>query len=145
MGHVLGIGTLWNYGRTLRTAPPDYRFTGKTANVHYADDGGVGPVPVQDMSGPGTRAGHRRESTFLNELRTGFMQLGVNPLSRITAGSMRDMGYGASLTAEEYALPAPAPTVTTTTSGGAAAVEEGLDIANGEEILQAKAIVLPAP
>ncbi len=36
---------------------------------------------------------------------TGFINLGENPLSRITAGSLRDLGYKTSMVGEKYDLP----------------------------------------
>jgi hypothetical protein len=63
------------------------------------------------MFGPGTRLSHWRKSVLDNELMTGFLNLGENPLSRITAGSMRDLGYGAASVGESYDLPRGAPGV----------------------------------
>lgn len=141
MGHVLGIGTLWNFRRTLRTPAPDFRFLGKKANVAYADIGGQGLLPIEDMFGPGTRGGHWRESTLDNELMTGFIESNnTNPLSRITAGSMRDLGYGSAMTAEDYQLPAPVVTTAAGATGGTSSVED-VDIANGEELLELQATV----
>jgi hypothetical protein len=107
MGHVLGVGTLWNsFGRTLRQGSPmDRFFSGKYANVHWKAEGGVGLLPVENIGGPGTADGHWRESVLRNELMTGFLNLGVNPLSRITAGSIRDLGYRSAVVGERYALP----------------------------------------
>lgn len=43
---------------------------------------------------------------FGNELMTGFVGAAGNPLSRMTAASLDDMGYGVDLTAAEpYSLP----------------------------------------
>ena len=39
------------------------------------------------------------------ELITGWINLGVNPLSRITAGSVANLGYEAARVGEKYALP----------------------------------------
>lgn len=105
MGHVLGVGTLWNYFRTLRQGPTtNPYFTGKMANTFWNDEGGLNFLPVENQGGPGTAGGHWRESLLRNELMTGYLNLGINPLSRITAGSMKDMGYGASSVGEEYEL-----------------------------------------
>jgi hypothetical protein len=130
MGHVVGIGSLWNFRRSLRT--PTYDFVGKHANNQFAEIGGTGLVPVEDQYGPGTRGGHWRESSFHNELMTGFLNLGSNPLSRVTAGSLRDLGYYVNLSAEEYSLPATAPAASLNML--AAPGVDGLDIAAGEEI-----------
>lgn len=105
MGHVLGVGTLWNYFRTLRQGPTtNPYFTGKMANVFWKAEGGLDFLPVENQGGPGTAGGHWRESLLRNELMTGFLNLGENPLSRITAGSLKDMGYGTAIVAEQYEL-----------------------------------------
>jgi hypothetical protein len=64
------------------------------------------PVPVENTGGSGTRDGHWRDSVFGNELMTGFLSPGPNPLSRLTAASLVDMGYKVNLdSAQPYALP----------------------------------------
>lgn len=110
MGHVLGIGTLWNtadfgFDRTLlegsSTSP---YFSGRKANVFWNAEGGTGLLPIEADGGPGTAFGHWDEATLRNELMTGFLNLGENPLSRITAGSMADLGYRAASVSESYGL-----------------------------------------
>ncbi|WP_187176240.1 leishmanolysin-related zinc metalloendopeptidase [Algoriphagus sp. AK58] len=107
MGHVLGVGTIWNSsGRTLREGPASNPFfNGKAANVHWNSFGGTGLLPIENVGGPGTAGGHWRESILRNELMTGFLNLGSNPLSRITAASMNDLGYRAAVVGERYELP----------------------------------------
>ncbi len=64
------------------------------------------PVPVANTGGPGTREGHWRESVFGNELMTGFLDGGINPLSRVTVGALEDMGYEVNYdAADEFRLP----------------------------------------
>lgn len=95
MGHVLGFGTLWNFGRTLlQGTNADPRFVGPNAIAGYHDVGGKGStVPVEEDGGPGTRLSHWDEETFDEELMTGFIALGESPLSIMTIGSMQDLGY----------------------------------------------------
>jgi hypothetical protein len=97
MGHVLGIGTLWRHKGLVEGLETDNpRFVGALASAEYAalrgcqDSGGV---PVENTGGPGTRGGHWRETVFRNELMSGFISEPGNPLSRVTAGSLADMGY----------------------------------------------------
>ncbi|WP_144603369.1 leishmanolysin-related zinc metalloendopeptidase [Algoriphagus algorifonticola] len=107
MGHVLGVGTAWNnFGRALRvgTNTPDVYFAGESANKHWNAEGGLGFLPIENTGGQGTRNSHWRESILRNELMTGFLNLGSNPLSRITAGSLRDLGYGVGIVGERYEL-----------------------------------------
>lgn len=112
MGHVLGIGTIWTRKRVLAgSGTADPTFTGAGARAEYATltRRALAGVPVENTGGPGTREGHWRESVFGNELMSGFIAAPGNPLSRITAASLADIGYQVDLeAAEPYALPAPA-------------------------------------
>ena len=68
--------------------------------------GGHQPVPVANTGGPGTRCGHWREAVFGNELMTGFLDTGSNPISRLTIASLADLGYEVNLeAADDYSLP----------------------------------------
>lgn len=120
MGHVLGVGTLWNFGgRSLLTGrgTADPYFNGAAARTQFltlntTTFSGT-PVPVENSGGGGTRDAHWRENILRNELMTGFLNAGSNPLSRISVGSLEDMGYvvnlgaadGYSFTAALYRFP----------------------------------------
>lgn len=106
MGHVLGIGTLWNQGgrALLQGATGDNpRFVGTRAVAEWQTLGGSGNVPVENCldgsnnpipnCGSGTRNSHWREAIFITEIMTGYLDKGSNPLSRVTIGSMEDLGY----------------------------------------------------
>ncbi len=97
MGHVLGIGTLWSHhGLLLGAGTSNPMFTGRRAMEEFAVLRGAAapePVPVANTGGPGTRDGHWREAVFGNELMTGFLDAGENPLARLTIGSLEDLGY----------------------------------------------------
>ena len=95
MGHVLGIGTLWDFGRDLlQGTAADPRFVGPRAVAAYSEIGGRGiSIPVEDGGGAGTRFSHWDEETFGPELMTGFIGTGRSPLSLMTVESMADMGY----------------------------------------------------
>lgn len=110
MGHVLGIGTLWQIQNLLvgaGSANPTY--VGQNGMREFSTligAQGMTPVPVANTGGQGTRDGHWRETVFGNELMTGFLNLGLNPLSRLTVGSLEDLGYAVNYTAADaYALP----------------------------------------
>ncbi len=111
MGHVLGVGTLWEQKGLLDGAGTgDPVFTGAGAVAEYAALGGDGPVPVENTGGAGTAGGHWRESRFGTELMSGFIRDAGNPLSRVTAASLADLGYEVDLAAAEpYALPPAGP------------------------------------
>jgi hypothetical protein len=96
MGHVIGIGTVWTQKHLLKGAgTTNPTFTGKTAEQEYGALRGNGPmpVPVENTGGPGTAM-------------TGFVGQAGNPLSRMTAASLQDLGYKVDLAAAEpYTLP----------------------------------------
>lgn len=109
MGHVLGYGTIWTANGLLVNpaftggVPPcdttqDPHFTGSQALAAFDQIGGLNyvagaKVPVENHGGAGTCDGHWRESVFKNELMTGFLNIGSNPLSLETVASMGDLGY----------------------------------------------------
>jgi hypothetical protein len=110
MGHVLGIGTLWEQKGLLKQAgTSNPTFSGPGAMEEYRVLRGGGRrrrVPVENTGGPGTRDGHWRESIFRNELMSGFISEPGNPLSRVTVASLGDLGYEVDLdAAEPYELP----------------------------------------
>ena len=148
MGHVLGIGTLWNvepfFDRTLRGGDDSNPyFLGRKANVFWNAEGGTLELPVEGDFGPGTALGHWDEAALNNELMTGFLNLGENPLSRITAGSMRDLGYGSASVGESYDLPRGTPGVDISELGDEGTEENpGLNIAKMEVLLQPIGIVM---
>jgi hypothetical protein len=104
MGHVLGFGTLWPDQGLLTGACPenqdavscstDPQYLGAVGRQKYHDLGGSSTnVPVEGTGGVGTWNSHWRESIFQNELMTGFIGSGANPLTAVTIGSMQDLGY----------------------------------------------------
>ena len=114
LGHVLGIGTLWDM--SWAGAQGDRRllsgkggsnptFVGARAMAEWNQLGGAGNVPVENLGGAGTRDSHWRESTFGDELMTGYVSYGSNPLSRMSIASLADMGYHVDLArADAYSL-----------------------------------------
>lgn len=109
MGHVIGIGTIWEDKGLLDGAgTSNPTFTGAKAKKAFGDLKGRGPapVPVENRFGEGTRDSHWRESVFKNELMSGIIAGTGNPLSRLTAASLQDLGYKVNLSAvEPYSLP----------------------------------------
>lgn len=108
MGHVLGIGTIWDDLDLLKGAGgPNPRFVGERACAEFQSLSKLArPVPVENTGGPGTRDGHWRESVFGNELMTGFIADEGNPLSRLTIACLEDMGYSVNYeAADPYELP----------------------------------------
>lgn len=110
MAHVLGFGTVWEDKHVITgVGGADPIFTGAEAlavwptfNLGYAGT----PIPVENSGGSGTRDSHWRESVFVSELMTGFIEPpGVpTPLSKLTIASFKDLGYTVSYTtADAYA------------------------------------------
>jgi hypothetical protein len=122
MGHVLGIGSYWNAFGLLNPSncsatSPDPYFSGASAVAAFDAAGGTtylgNKVPVENTGGAGTVCSHWRESVLDNELMTGWLNAGTNPLSAITVESLADMGYTVNAAgADAYTLPsAPLPAV----------------------------------
>jgi hypothetical protein len=102
MGHVLGIGTLWEDFDLLQnptvSTPLDTYFSGSGGIAGFNSIGGStytggNKVPVENTGGEGTANGHWRESVLANELMTGYVDVGSMPLSLLTVRSLADMGY----------------------------------------------------
>jgi len=109
MGHVLGIGTIWGRKNLLKacgTSNPT--FVGSAAMSEYGRLRGSEPmpVPVENTGGPGTAGCHWRGTVFRHELMSGFISNAANPLSRVTAASLQDLGYAVEFSAADtYKLP----------------------------------------
>lgn len=104
MGHVLGVGTVWDVKELLRDAGTNNpTFSGQRAMAEYGQLQGTGPkrVPVENTGGMGTADSHWRETIFRNELMSGFVSQAGNPLSRVTAASLKDIGYEVNMDAAE--------------------------------------------
>jgi len=123
MGHVIGFSaSIWNLVNSSLFQNPscvivagvcnpdlpgaDTHFTGANANTQWTNVGGGGWIPPtsatsavpleNSQGGPGTRDSHWRESTFVNELMTGFITggpTGTNLFSVVTMGLFDDLGY----------------------------------------------------
>lgn len=111
MGHVLGIGTLWEeLGLVQGADGADPRYTGRVAMVEYGRLTGSEPepVPVENEGGDGSRGSHWRERVFRNELMSSAIGGVDNPISRLTVASLIDLTYEVDLdAAEPYTLPTP--------------------------------------
>lgn len=103
MGHVLGLGTLWDF----LGLENGFAYVGQNALREYRTlfgDATATAVPVERFGGPGTAGGHWSEDIFGNEMMTGYVD-GAMPISRMTVGSLQDMGYTVAYTAANpYAL-----------------------------------------
>jgi hypothetical protein len=94
MGHVLGIGSMWDLQELVSPPPDDAAalvnpvFNGPAAMTRYGlllGGGGAQPVPVENQGGGGAAG---------------------NPLSELTIASLQDLGYEVDLdAADPYTLP----------------------------------------
>ena len=114
MMHVVGFGSFWD------KSAKNLLINDSTPAVAYIGAGGIAgckalgavvtcanSVPVEGtQGGPGTLYSHWRESTFFNELMTGFLNSGTNPLSVMTIRSLEDLNYTVNpAAADPYTLP----------------------------------------
>jgi len=105
MGHVLGIGTIWDRRGLLRNPSlpsntgADTHFTGPLAIAAFDEAGGSSytggaKIPVENQAGEGSSDAHWRETPLGRELMTPFFNSGQsNPLSAISVQSLADLGY----------------------------------------------------
>ena len=106
IGHVLGIGTIWNDSGMLRGLNADAHFAGPQAIAAFEQDGGTN---YQGAKVPTEQDGaHWHFSVLLGEIMS---KSGVF-LSAITLGALSDLGYSVDLSAADpYVLPPlPLPT-----------------------------------
>ncbi len=113
MGHVIGIGSMWNNFGLLQQASPvggparDTYHNGAGAIAGFDAIGGAtytqgNKVPVENMYSSGTINSHWRESVLGSELMTGFLNSNsANPLSLLTVRSLADFGYQINLSAAD--------------------------------------------
>jgi len=112
MGHILGIGTLWD-ALSLKNASGNY-IGGRALAEYRALSGNAGAmsVPVEPSGGAGTAGAHWSEAVFNAELMTGYIEsYGANPISRVTIGALQDLGYTVSYAAADAYLIAGGPIV----------------------------------
>jgi hypothetical protein len=112
MGHVVGVGTLWNYKGLLQNLSStgsvlDTHYTGTNGRAGFDAVGGATytggqKAPVENTGGPGTANSHWRESVLNNELMTGYLNSGgSNPMSQLTVRSLIDLGYQVNVSAAD--------------------------------------------
>lgn len=58
----------------------------------------MGQAIIEQDGGEGTKRGHWDEETYFNELMTGFISGSTQPLSRLKARALVDLGYTIDVT-----------------------------------------------
>lgn len=90
--HALGFGSLWDENG-LYTAGSGVYASGTNAEREWNDIGCDGLLPVELDGGQGTEGSHWDEDCLGHEMMTGYLSGVDQPLSRITIGSLEDIGY----------------------------------------------------
>ncbi len=112
MMHVVGFGSFWP------KKDKNLLINDSTPAVAYIGAGGIAgcktfapvtcanSVPVEGTrGGAGTLYSHWDETTFNNELMTGFINSGRNPLSVMSVRSFEDLGYVTNAAAADPYIP----------------------------------------
>lgn len=98
MGHVFGIGVLFEENDLIDPITLDYRVD-TFAGLEWQALGCSTQLPIEKDFGGGTAGAHWDEVCLDKELMTGVAERnGSEILSRITIGSLRDLGYEVDLT-----------------------------------------------
>jgi hypothetical protein len=88
-----GVGTLWDDQGIQGSVAINCPYYGTNANREFnAVSRCNTSVPIELDGGSGTQCGHWDEECMRDELMTGFVT-GPSILSRITIGSLQDLGY----------------------------------------------------
>lgn len=84
---------MWETKGIAGTDAQNCPYYGAHANSEFNAISGCSAVPTEQGGGSGTRCGHWSDACLRSELMTGYLSSGLNPLSRITIGSLQDLGY----------------------------------------------------
>ena len=99
VGHILGIGTIWDPFVNGLTYNGDIGVFERNRTRPDLNSSGI---ELENTGGPGSFGGHWRDSLYGEEIMSSFAsELGgviggdfIESLSRMTVGAMEDMGYG---------------------------------------------------
>lgn len=93
MMHVLGFGSLWNYGSHVGLVDGE-QYTGQHALAAYraSTDQNADFIPVELDGGSGTAGSHWDEQALGDELMTGYIN-NPNHLSEFSVQALADLGY----------------------------------------------------
>ena len=134
IGHVLGIGTVWDDLGFIQNPNVDPHFNGPLSIAAFDEAGGWdytgAKVPVEmDMV-------HWRDSVLVGE---GMVASGSGIISAITVQALADLGYGVDVTqAYAYTLPGAA------SAKASAKISAALPSIHGVGVTQADAFTLPS-
>ncbi len=135
IGHILGIGTIWDDLDLLRNpsrngnAGADTHFAGALAITAFDAAGGTAyaggaKVPVQNNGRGAADDSHWRTSVMRPELMVAGTQGDAQPLSAITIQALADFGYAVNVSlADPYTMPVAA-------AAGAESAGDWIDLGN---------------
>ena len=103
LGHALGFTSV--AGMLGFTAGGKYTGPNAVAEYRSTFDPKATYVPLEAGGGAGTAYAHWDEATFESEILTGYLNPGINPLTRLTIGAMQDFGYSVNYSAADDYLP----------------------------------------
>lgn len=127
--HVVGFGTIWTDNSLLTGEDtPDARFVGAEAREACVEEMSgettcANDVPVHSADGEGSAYSHWRESVFVSELMTPFLQAGSAPLSAMSIRSLADLGYEVSASSADAFVVAAGLRAASLQDGASAAIE----------------------
>jgi hypothetical protein len=114
IAHALGIGTLWQ-GSTTGVGTQTVLYSGTNGKAEWTTLGGPGLGGPADVPLEPDIGAHWNEGWFNGEIMTPTTE-GPSvrmPISRMTIGTLIDLGFGATLTAADaYTLPGCSPACT---------------------------------
>ena len=123
-GHALGFPDSNGWRNNVDDQDTPTFFTGSNAvreyNTVFGSAANPSGVPIEQDGGAGTAFAHWDDETFGNELMTGFLESGLNPLSVITIGAFDDMGYTVDYAAADPYTPPVAAAAAAPVSNGRA-------------------------
>ncbi|MEO2017919.1 MAG: trypsin-like serine protease [Fuerstiella sp.] len=94
MGHVIGIGTIWDDLDLVQWSDGSATFVGAAATAEYSTRyGESNGVPVETVGGAQTAGGHWDRDALRDELMVGYLRHGNARLSGVTVAALADMGY----------------------------------------------------
>lgn len=103
MGHVLGIGTMWEERGLMKRDDSGCKYYGKNANREFKKISGCPQVPLEQGGGVVSACLHWSEECLGYEMLStnGGLPNTPEPLSRITVGGLADLGYVVNYTAAD--------------------------------------------
>jgi hypothetical protein len=89
----LGIGTQWVANKVATSHVPPCDYTGIHANAEYQAISGCTAVPLEQSAGdPGVDCSHWSDACMKNDIMSPYSG-GADKLSKITLGTLEDLGY----------------------------------------------------